>query len=82
MNATTEWKIKYYKGLGTSTHAEAKEYFSNLKKHQIEFRYGDQKDKEAIDLAFNKKMADERKRWLEGFDYRVNVDYSVKTLKV
>ena len=25
------WKIKYYKGLGTSTAAEAREYFKNLK---------------------------------------------------
>lgn len=35
-----------------------------------------------MNLAFNKKTADERKRWLEGYDHRVNVDYSVKTLKV
>ncbi len=33
-------------------------------------------------MAFNKKLADERKKWLDGFDYKVNVDYSVKTLKV
>ena len=26
-----EMNIKYYKGLGTSTSAEAKEYFKNLK---------------------------------------------------
>lgn len=31
------YTIKYYKGLGTSTSAEAKEYFSNLKVHQINF---------------------------------------------
>eukprot|EP00980_Cylindrotheca_fusiformis_P003124 scaffold721_cov131-Cylindrotheca_fusiformis.AAC.14 len=31
------WKIKYYKGLGTSTSAEAKEYFSNLDLHEIPF---------------------------------------------
>lgn len=31
------WKIKYYKGLGTSTAADAKEYFSNLDLHEIEF---------------------------------------------
>eukprot|EP00934_Nitzschia_sp_Nitz4_P007169 Nitzschia sp. Nitz4//scaffold1_size375055//264446//269078//NITZ4_000304-RA/size375055-augustus-gene-0.688-mRNA-1//1//CDS//3329541129//7159//frame0 len=31
------WKIKYYKGLGTSTSAEAKEYFSNLDLHEINF---------------------------------------------
>lgn len=31
------WTIKYYKGLGTSTSAEAKEYFSNLAVHEINF---------------------------------------------
>jgi DNA topoisomerase-2 len=31
------WKAKYYKGLGTSTSAEAKEYFSNLDLHEIPF---------------------------------------------
>ena len=31
------WKIKYYKGLGTSTSAEAKEYFSNLDMHEVHF---------------------------------------------
>jgi DNA topoisomerase-2 len=31
------YKIKYYKGLGTSTAAEAKEYFSNLDLHEITF---------------------------------------------
>lgn len=31
------WKIKYYKGLGTSTSGEAKEYFSNLDLHEIPF---------------------------------------------
>jgi DNA topoisomerase-2 len=33
------WKIKYYKGLGTSTAKEAKEYFTKISKHQIEFDY-------------------------------------------
>ncbi len=31
------WNIKYYKGLGTSTSAEAKEYFSHLEQHEITF---------------------------------------------
>ncbi len=31
------WTIKYYKGLGTSTSSEAKEYFSNLDIHVIHF---------------------------------------------
>ena len=36
--AGKQWKIKYYKGLGTSTTKEAKEYFSNLGKHCLKFR--------------------------------------------
>lgn len=35
------WKIKYYKGLGTSTDKEAQEYFSDLRKHRIDFEYVD-----------------------------------------
>ena len=31
------WKIKYYKGLGTSTSAEAKEYFAAIDSHRKEF---------------------------------------------
>lgn len=32
-NNTKGYKIKYYKGLGTSTSKEAKEYFSDLYTH-------------------------------------------------
>jgi DNA topoisomerase-2 len=48
------YKYKYYKGLGTSTGKEAKSYFKSLSSHKIDFRYEDQFDDEAIDLAFNK----------------------------
>ena len=54
-------KAKYYKGLGTSTSKEAKEYFSALVSHKIDFEYVDQEDMEVIDLAFSKKLADKRK---------------------
>lgn len=33
------WKVKYYKGLGTSTPKEAKEYFADMQRHQIEFHH-------------------------------------------
>ena len=58
------WKVKYFKGLGTSTAKDAKEYFSDLDKHQIDFRYDGPDDDAAIDKAFNKKKADLRKDWL------------------
>ena len=50
-----KWKTKYYKGLGTSTNKEAKEYFNHLRKHVIRFDYQNSQDDEAIDLVFNKK---------------------------
>ena len=49
------FKIKYYKGLGTSTSKEAQEYFSNIDKHRIDFDYTNDIDDESIDMAFNKK---------------------------
>lgn len=59
------WKIKYYKGLGTSTREEAKEYFKEM--NVIQFKYTDESDNH-IELAFNKSMADNRKDWLKTYD--------------
>lgn len=59
------WHIKYYKGLGTSTSKEAKEYFTNLKQVQYQMT---QKSSDALDLAFNKKRTDDRKTWLKQYD--------------
>ena len=61
------WTIKYYKGLGTSTPAEAKEYFSDLNRHVIEFQYKDEKDDDAINMVFSKKLAERRKAWLQEY---------------
>ena len=67
------WKIKYYKGLGTSNDQEAKEYFKNMKK--ITYTYDKDAD-EVIDLAFNKKRADDRKDWLANYDKDNVLDYT------
>ena len=76
----SQFKIKYYKGLGTSTALEAKEYFSDLKKHVIFFSKKDEACTEAIKLAFDKKMADQRKQWLAQFDPNICVDHNLKVL--
>ena len=67
-NNVKGWKIKYYKGLGTSSNKEAQEYFANIQRHRIDFEYKDEKDDESIDMAFNKKKTEERKNWLMNFD--------------
>lgn len=59
------WHVKYYKGLGTSTTKEAKEYFERMR--LVNYDWGDSSN-DAIDLAFNKKRPDDRKRWLENYD--------------
>ncbi|XP_077315975.1 DNA topoisomerase 2-alpha isoform X2 [Lithobates pipiens] len=61
------WKIKYYKGLGTSTSKEAKEYFADMERHRIPFKYCGPIDDAAITLAFSKKKVDDRKEWLTNF---------------
>ncbi|XP_054716162.1 DNA topoisomerase 2-alpha-like [Uloborus diversus] len=66
-NETPNWpsyKVKYYKGLGTSSSKEAKEYFSDMQRHRIKFHYTGNEDDTAIQLAFSKKMVDMRKEWL------------------
>ena len=73
-NEGAGWNVKYYKGLGTSTGKEFKEYFEHKK--IVNFTYaGDQSD-DAIDMVFNKKRADDRKGWLEKYDRESYVDTS------
>ena len=57
------WKIKYYKGLGTSTSAEAREYFKKIQDLTVKFDM-DTMTNDSIVLAFDKKKADARKSWL------------------
>ena len=61
-----KWTIKYYKGLGTSTAKEFKEYFAHKK--LVEFTSSGKESKDAIDMAFNKKRAQDRKDWLIAYD--------------
>jgi DNA topoisomerase-2 len=66
------WTIKYFKGLGTSTSAEFKEYFANKK--IVDFVYSGQRSDDTIDMVFNKKRPDDRKTWLEQYDKTAYLD--------
>ncbi|CAH1979739.1 unnamed protein product [Acanthoscelides obtectus] len=61
------YSIKYYKGLGTSDRAEGREYFANIDRHRIRFKYTGQSDDDHIMLAFSKKYVEHRKEWLTNF---------------
>jgi DNA topoisomerase II len=58
------WTIKYYKGLGTSTPAEAKEYFSAFVNNLRPFRWKSDSDGERLDMVFDKKRAADRRVWI------------------
>ncbi|KAI5127794.1 DNA topoisomerase II [Nematocida parisii] len=76
------WKIKYYKGLGTSTAKDAKDYFSNLDFHIKEFIPMDSTDRDKIELAFSKKRIESRKVWLKEFVPGTYLDNRVQAISI
>ncbi len=71
------WNTKYYKGLGTSTTKEAKEYFIDLK--QVNYKWSENTD-QSMNLAFNKDMADDRKEWLRNYNREDIIDAASKEI--
>lgn len=61
--STTTGTVKYYKGLGTSTSTEAKEYFRQIDRLTVAFG-ADRTMDESMLLAFSKALSDDRKTWL------------------
>ena len=77
---TKNFTIKYYKGLGTSTTKEAKEYFKNLK--DTKYSWMNETSDNIIDLVFNKKRADDRKDWLSDYNKEDSVDFTQKEISL
>ena len=69
---TKGWKVKYYKGLGTSTGKEFREYFA--KKKTVGFQHLEQTSDQSIDMIFNKKRSDDRKEWLQNYNRDLYLD--------
>ena len=77
-NGGKGWKVKYYKGLGTSTAKEFKEYFANKK--IITFKYQGENCDNAVDKVFNKNRADDRKCWLGNYDKKIRLNTNVSNI--
>tara|TARA_A100001037_G_scaffold45808_2_gene37077 strand:+ start:21598 stop:24966 length:3369 start_codon:yes stop_codon:yes gene_type:complete len=74
-----KWNIKYYKGLGTSTAKEAKEYFRNLKVNQY---ITEGETTETMELAFKKTESDKRKEWLKQYKEEEILDYDCSETRI
>ena len=73
-NDPKNWTIKYYKGLGTSTSKEFKEYFQHKK--IVSFSSTGETSSSKIDMIFNKKRSDDRKEWLSTYNRNSFIDTS------
>ena len=74
-NTEIGYFLKYFKGLGTIEPAEAKLFFKDISKHLIKFNASDiKKERDLIDLAFNKKRVEDRKNWLLGYTPGIELD--------
>jgi DNA topoisomerase-2 len=78
-NESGKWNVKYYKGLGTSTAKEAKEYFTNLAKQTVIYNMNETSNDDLI-KAFKKGFEDNRKEWIKESTGKV-VQLNFGTLK-
>lgn len=77
----SNYSIKYYKGLGTSTAKEAKELFKKIDKNTISYYSKNSKDTEnSIKLAFEKSQTDNRKEWLKTYNYNLVPDQKINDI--
>lgn len=67
-----KWIYKYYKGLGTSTGKEFKEYFQNISDMTKYYKWDSE---EALVMAFSKTLANTRKDWLKVYDPQQTIEY-------
>lgn len=87
------WEVKYYKGLGTSTAEEAKEYFNNFEMKKIEYILSDlmedgnmneeqhRRSIDRLELAFQKSREDDRKNWLKSYDRSEILEQTEKKIR-
>lgn len=73
----TQWQLKYYKGLATSTTKEGRFYFKHLREHIRGFQAATQEDLDALSLVFgqNTHAAQHRQTWLHTYDKHKSIPY-------
>lgn len=72
-----KYKVKYYKGLATSTSKEGKYYFKNAHLHVKPFRRAQIEDLQVMDMIMGKTKgkSDYRKDWLKTYNRNVYIPY-------
>lgn len=71
--------MKYFKGLGSSSAEEAKDWFRRMR---LVAYIWDDESKESMMKAFDKKRADDRKAWLRDYDPQATLDYGKSDVNI
>jgi len=77
----SQYKLKYLKGLGSSTAEEARQYFTDVHSSLVTYSV-DHEACESMSLAFCKKRATDRKKWLATYDKTQVVASSCRDVSV
>jgi DNA topoisomerase-2 len=83
-----QYKIKYYKGLGTWDRKEAVQIFENFETKLITYNNGDNLDEnkkltdESVILAFSKSHANNRKDWLKTYNPKLTAVVNNNTIQI
>jgi DNA topoisomerase-2 len=77
---SSKWKVKYYKGLGTSSPQEARQYFKEMK--LLHYIYNTNEDHERMLLAFSKEKVSDRKDWLKNYNRSLILDARERRIPV
>lgn len=75
-------EANYYKGLGTSSAAEAKEYFSASKKHTVKLLFKDDGCHQILSESFGDSFADKRKEMIQNINFESFVDYEKEDINI
>ena len=76
------WNIKYYKGLGTSTSAEFRDYFVKMSDHTQQFKVTGDPCFKAIDDAFSADEVEIRRQFILNYDHSDQFDETPDEIKV
>ena len=81
-NKDSKWTAKYYKGLGTSTPKEAKQYFKDFK--MVEYTAEESEDFDMMRMAFSKNedSSYHRKEWLKTYNKENVLDYDTSMVSI
>jgi DNA topoisomerase-2 len=78
-----KFRVKYYKGLGTSTPKEAQICYSDLEANRISYTFDKTNDISQMKNIFDKDFAEYRKEWITGaLKNPKKIDYNIKSIPV